>query len=356
MPNPTVPCQYRTGKTLATGTYATLKEAIHIKTGKYYGCKVISKKVMQGREHLVLNEIVILKRAKGDNPNIVKLHDCFEVGLPSTAFLPDQSFLHRHHTIYICLDLCTGGTLFDRVRNDGTYSEAKAADLVHTILVAVKHIHYLGIEHRDLNPKTLHFRSPAESAPLVIADFGLSRMTEEAREGPNDGEMELYGVHRYMAPEVFLKPYHSKPVDVWGVGLLAFFMIAGCTPFEREGAQLETDAIVAGEYKFAPEEKWDNVTLNAREFISMCLTLDSDRRPTAGEALAHTWLVPSTPRVLQAKSRTVSLLELRLPYFKRVFNPKRKWRIVVSTIKALNRMRNLAGHPLPSTSQDVDES
>ncbi|RDX39817.1 hypothetical protein OH76DRAFT_1424078, partial [Lentinus brumalis] len=48
----TIPCQYRTGKTLGSGTYAIVKEAVHIKTGKYYACKVINKKLMEGREYM----------------------------------------------------------------------------------------------------------------------------------------------------------------------------------------------------------------------------------------------------------------------------------------------------------------
>jgi serine/threonine protein kinase len=88
--------QYRTGKTLGSGTYAIVKEAIHIKTGKYYACKVINKKLMEGREHMVglvtrrfvsmvdnmiqvRNEIAVLKRVSSGNPNIVTLHDYFEV-------------------------------------------------------------------------------------------------------------------------------------------------------------------------------------------------------------------------------------------------------------------------------------
>lgn len=45
--------QYRTGKTLGSGTYAVVKEAVHVKTGKYYACKVINKKLMEGREYMV---------------------------------------------------------------------------------------------------------------------------------------------------------------------------------------------------------------------------------------------------------------------------------------------------------------
>jgi serine/threonine protein kinase len=54
-PNPNLSprSQYRTGKTLGSGTYAIVKEAVHIKTGTYYACKVINKKLMEGREHMV---------------------------------------------------------------------------------------------------------------------------------------------------------------------------------------------------------------------------------------------------------------------------------------------------------------
>ena len=52
------PCQYRTGKTLGSGTYAIVKEAIHVKTGEYFACKVINKKLMEGREHMVRSAIV----------------------------------------------------------------------------------------------------------------------------------------------------------------------------------------------------------------------------------------------------------------------------------------------------------
>jgi calcium/calmodulin-dependent protein kinase I len=54
--------RYKVGKTLGQGTYAVVKEAVHIKTGKYYACKVISKRLMEGREHMVRNEIAALKK------------------------------------------------------------------------------------------------------------------------------------------------------------------------------------------------------------------------------------------------------------------------------------------------------
>jgi serine/threonine protein kinase len=128
----TVPCQYKTGKTLGSGTYAVVKECVHIKTGKYYACKVLNKKFLTGREHMVRNEIKILKKVSEGHPNIVQLHDFFETT----------------HNLYLVFDLCTGGELFDRICARGSYYEKDAANIVRTIVSAVKYLHDQGIVHR----------------------------------------------------------------------------------------------------------------------------------------------------------------------------------------------------------------
>lgn len=43
----------RTGKTLGAGSYSVVKECVHIDTGRYYAAKVINKRLMAGREHMV---------------------------------------------------------------------------------------------------------------------------------------------------------------------------------------------------------------------------------------------------------------------------------------------------------------
>lgn len=47
------PCHYKTGKTLGAGSYSVVKECVHIDTGRYYAAKVINKRLMAGREHMV---------------------------------------------------------------------------------------------------------------------------------------------------------------------------------------------------------------------------------------------------------------------------------------------------------------
>lgn len=47
------PCRYKTGKTLGAGSYSVVKECVHVDTGRYYAAKVINKRMMAGREHMV---------------------------------------------------------------------------------------------------------------------------------------------------------------------------------------------------------------------------------------------------------------------------------------------------------------
>ncbi|KAF7327201.1 Protein kinase domain-containing protein [Mycena kentingensis (nom. inval.)] len=272
MPASTESCQYQTGKTLGNGTYAIVKEAIHIETGKRYACKVINKRLMHGREYMVRNEIDVLKRISSGNSNIVTLHDYFETP----------------HSVYLCFDLCTGGELFDRICGKGNYyekyglpyCEPDAADLVRTILTAVALIHSAGIVHGDIKPENLLFRTPAEDADIMIADFGLSRFM--------DGEKlsqltEVCGTHGYMAPEIFLQ------------SVVTYALLVGYTPFDRDTPQAEMEAVIAGDYSFDPEEPWADVSGTARDFITACLTLDPEKRPTVQQALEHKWLASATP-------------------------------------------------------------
>ena len=83
--------------------------------------------------------------------------------------------------------------------------------------------------------------------------------------------------------------YH-KPVDVWAMGVITYFLLCGYTPFDRDSLAKETEAIIAGDYRFEPVEYWENVSETAKEFIRCCLTLDPAKRPTAQEMLGHEWL------------------------------------------------------------------
>jgi calcium/calmodulin-dependent protein kinase I len=86
---------------------------------------------------------------------------------------------------------------------------------------------------------------------------------------------------------VFFVAGHGKPVDIWAMGVVTYFLLAGYTPFDRDSQQHEMEAIIAGDYKFEPVEYWANVSDTAKSFVTECLTIDPASRPTASEALQH---------------------------------------------------------------------
>ncbi|GAA6009813.1 hypothetical protein JCM10207_002118 [Rhodosporidiobolus poonsookiae] len=309
----TVPCQYKTGRTLGQGTYAVVKECVHIKTGKYYACKVINKRLMAGREHMIRNEISVLKSISQGHTNIVTLWDYFET----------------QNNLYLVTDLCQGGELFDRICAKSYFLEEDAAKLVRTVMGAVEYLHSHGIVHRDIKPENLLYRSKDEDSDLLLADFGLSKVMDDHQ---FSALTTTCGTPGYMAPEIFKKLGHGKPVDVWAMGVVTYFLLCGYTPFDRDNQVDEIQAICKADYAFEPEEYWTGVSETARDFINRCLVIDQTKRMTSAEALAHPWLASA------AASTTTSAEQSQrpdlLPSLRRNFDAKRTWRKAINMARA----------------------
>lgn len=300
------PCKYRTGKTLGHGTYSVVKEAIHIETGKHYATKVISKRLMKGREHMVKNEIVVLKRVSQGHKNILTLVDYFETP----------------NNLYLVTDLARGNELFDRIYHKGSFYESDAANIIYSIVSGVAYLHSHGIVHRDLKPENLLFHTPDEDSDLLIADFGLSRIIDEEKFRMLT---TTCGTPAYMAPEIFQKSGHGKPVDVWAIGVIAYFLLCGYTPFDRDTSAEEMQAILACDYSFEPEEYWQDVSEDARDFISKCLQIDIDKRITAEECLKHKFLSERTEREEKKQSSSSA---------KKTEQPNKKETDLLPTVKS----------------------
>lgn len=243
--------------------------------------------------------------------------------------------LHLHHfvltlnpTVYLVTDLALGGELFDRICRKGSYFESDAADLIRATLSAVAYLHDHGIVHRDLKPENLLFRTPEDNADLLIADFGLSRIMDEEQ---FHVLTTTCGTPGYMAPEIFKKSGHGKPVDVWAIGVITYFLLCGYTPFDRDSNLEEMQAILVADYSFTPLEYWRGVSVQARQFIKRCLTIDPTARMTSHEALSHPWIAgPESDRGE----------EDLLPTVKKNFNARRTLHKAIDTVRAINQLRS----------------
>ncbi len=118
--------------------------------------KVIDKARCEATIEEIECEVTIMQMVT--HPHILRLYESFD----------------SPKRLYMVLELATGGELFDRIVERGTYSEADAALVIRQLGDALQHIHSLDVVHSDLKPSNLILASPAEDAPLKVADFGLA--------------------------------------------------------------------------------------------------------------------------------------------------------------------------------------
>lgn len=64
----------------------------------------------------------------------------------------------------------TGGELFDRIVEKGSYTEKDAADLMRQVLEAVDYMHEQGVVHRDLKVNAIRLVYPLSRPAIVKID------------------------------------------------------------------------------------------------------------------------------------------------------------------------------------------
>ncbi|KAI2465068.1 calcium/calmodulin-dependent protein kinase 1 [Annulohypoxylon bovei var. microspora] len=257
--------KYRFGRTLGAGTYGIVREA-DSPNGKV-AIKIILKKNVKGNEKMVWDELEMLQRLK--HPHIVRFVDWFE----------------SRDKWYIVTELATGGELFDRICEQGKFTEKDASQTIKQVLGAVDYLHNRNVVHRDLKPENLLYLSKDADSDLVLADFGIAKMLDTKDEVLTT----MAGSFGYAAPEVMLKKGHGKPVDMWSLGVITYTLLCGYSPFRSENLQDLIDECSNGKVIFH-ERYWRDVSDDAKDFIMRLLQPDPDDRWTSQQALKHPWL------------------------------------------------------------------
>lgn len=261
--------RYRFGRTLGAGTYGIVREADG-PTGKV-AIKIILKKNVKGNERMVYDELDMLQRLKHDH--IVRFEDWFE----------------SKDKYYIVTELATGGELFDRICEQGKFTEKDASQTIKQVLGAVDYLHSKNVVHRDLKPENLLYLHKGQDSDLVLADFGIAKMLDSKDEVLTT----MAGSFGYAAPEVMLKKGHGKPVDMWSMGVITYTLLCGYSPFRSENLQDLIDECSNAQVVFH-ERYWKDVSDDAKEFILTLLQPRADDRASSTEALQHRWLKGET--------------------------------------------------------------
>ncbi|TNM85140.1 hypothetical protein fugu_009318 [Takifugu bimaculatus] len=183
--------------------------------GQLYAMKVLKKAAIVQKakttEH-TRTERQVLENIR-QSPFLVTLHYAFQT----------QSKLH------LILDYVSGGEMFTHLYQRDHFPEEAVQIYIGEIILALEHLHKLGIVYRDIKLENILLDSEGH---IVLTDFGLSKefLEEEER------TYSFCGTIEYMAPEIIRgKAGHGKSVDWWSLGILMFELLTGASPFTLEG-------------------------------------------------------------------------------------------------------------------------
>lgn len=251
-------------KVLGHGQFGTVREATSLISQQQVAVKSISKEKAGTNLHLLRRELEIMRLL--DHPNVIKYFETYE----------DEKYIH------IVMELCTGGDLFDKLIALGSLSERHAAEILTSLLLAVSHLHSLGICHRDLKPENFLFETSVPDALVKIIDFGLSL------KHANGAEMNsLVGTPYFLAPEVLQGKYGPK-CDVWSLGVVLYVLLSGKLPFEGTTRKDLFTAISSTKLDFS-EPIWDGISHLAQNLLLQMLTKRPSDRISISEAIDHPW-------------------------------------------------------------------
>uniref|UniRef100_A0A8B9RMD2 Serine/threonine-protein kinase DCLK2 n=1 Tax=Astyanax mexicanus TaxID=7994 RepID=A0A8B9RMD2_ASTMX len=259
--------RYRVGRMIGDGNFAVVRECVERSTGREYALKIINKGKCRGKEHMIQNEVSILRRVK--HPNVVLLIEEMDT----------------YSELYLVMELVKGGDLFDAITSTNKYTERDASGMLYNLASAIKYLHSLNIVHRDIKPENLLvYEHQDGSKSLKLGDFGLATVVD----GP------LYtvcGTPTYVAPEIITESGYGLKVDIWAAGVITYILLCGFPPFRGSTEDQEAlfDQILMGQLDF-PLPYWDNVSDSAKELITCMLQVEVNQRYTALQVLDHPWV------------------------------------------------------------------
>ena len=128
------------------------------------------------------------------------------------------------------MELIEGGTLRELLRERGPMPPHAVAAVLTPILGGLAAAHRAGLVHRDIKPENVLISDDGE---VKIADFGLVRAVAEAK---ITSTSVILGTAAYLSPEQVGTGDAGPESDVYGVGILAYELLTGATPFTGDSA------------------------------------------------------------------------------------------------------------------------
>ncbi|KFP62153.1 Maternal embryonic leucine zipper kinase, partial [Cariama cristata] len=266
---------YELHETIGTGAFAKVKLARHLLTGEKVAIKIMDKLALGDDLPRVKTEIDAMKNLS--HQHICKLYHVIETS----------------KKIFMVLEYCPGGELFDYIVSKDRLSEEEARVFFRQIVSAVAYVHSQGYAHRDLKPENLLID---EEHNLKLIDFGLCAKPK----GGLDYHLNTCcGSPAYAAPELIQgKAYIGSEADIWSMGVLLYALLCGFLPFDDDNVMAVYRKIMRGKYV---TPKW--LSPSSTLLLNQMLQVDPKKRIMVKHLLSHPWLMQGYSDAVQWQSK-----------------------------------------------------
>ncbi|XP_043957725.1 myosin light chain kinase, smooth muscle-like [Gambusia affinis] len=300
---------YNVHEKLGVGKFGQVYRVTDKETGKEFAAKFYRARTAKDKSE-ARKEIQVMNKLH--HPKIVQCQAAYET----------------RSELAMVMEYVAGGELFERIVDENfEHTELTSARYVQQILEGMQYVHKQNIIHLDLKPENI-VCVDTSGTQIKIIDFGLARELEKGKP-----LMVMHGTPEFVAPEVINYEPVGLETDMWSIGVICFILLSGESPFQGNN-DAETFALVtAASFEFDPES-FEDISDEAKDFISSLLKKDQRSRLSCTEALAHSWMASFTPLT---RRPTKSLNKEKM----KRFLARRKWKKTGQAVLALNRMANL---------------
>eukprot|EP00736_Rhodelphis_marinus_P002988 Rmarinus@m.9650 len=270
--------RYELARCVGEGSEGVVRCALDVDSGDHYAMKIIPRTKCSNLSRLD-REIQALTML--NHPNVVRIHSVLE----------DDNF------IFIVMELCGGGSLFEHRNADSQPFTPEQARYYYTqLLDGLSYCHEHGVCHRDLRMDNLLLDN---EGTLKISDFGHAGIFQK---GWDFFSTSMVGSLYHLSPEQILgQAYHGEKVDVWSLGVLLYYMLTGQPPFYSEDTHVLLDSIKHARFEFS-----DVLSEDARDLLSHMLVPDPEQRCDLHFIRSHPWM--QGPRSAPVVNRRVLAL------------------------------------------------